>query len=85
MFRYAAMPQGEKMALWFDREIYPKMLQEKKVDEAYLDQLQMQKSYHEEVSKERIVLDASKYGIDNIYEASRLIVTIKAEGRDCLK
>ena len=85
MFRYAAMQQGEEMASWFDREIYPRMLQEKKVDEAYLDQLQMQKSYHEEVSKERIVLDASKYGIDNIYDASRLIVRIKAEGRDFLK
>ena len=85
MFRYVAMQQGEEMESWFDREIYPKMLQEKRIDEEHLRQIRMKKSYREEVSKERIVLDASKYGIDNIYEASRLIVRIKAGGRDCLK
>ncbi len=85
MFRYAAMQQGEEMESWFDREIYPKVLQEKRIDEEHLRQIRMKKSYREEVSKERIVLDASKYGIDNIYEASRLIVRIKAGGRDFLK
>lgn len=65
--RFAAMKHGEEFLKWFDENIYADAL----VPVVFNETDNNAKTYKEEEG-DKIVLDASRYGVHNIYEASQL-------------
>lgn len=71
--RYAASKHGEEFLKWFDDNIYMPALMPVIVDEIKLKELFRQKSYKEKTKKcIGVVLDASKRGVNNVYDATKL-------------
>ena len=69
--RYAAKLQGESFLEWFDKNIFTEGLELEEVqDELGGDA----KNYVQGVAETcHVVLDASRYGVTNIYEAVKLM------------
>lgn len=83
--RYAAMLHGDEFLRWFDETIYHKSLIPRKINNKKIEELRMKKSYKEgELAMGGVVLDASKYQVNNIYDAvklfEKLIIDNKREG-----
>lgn len=66
--RYAAMKHGEQFLKWFDETIYGEALK----PELLMKQDKTAKTYREHNNETGMTLDASKYGVHNVYEASLL-------------
>lgn len=66
--RYAARKHGEDFLNWFDVTIYKEALK----PEVFPEEETGRKTYQEEDTGQYRVLDASKYGVRNSYEASLL-------------
>lgn len=72
-FRYTASLHGEKFLKWFDETIYQNALVPRLLDEEKITRLQERKCYKEGRGQSGgQTLDASKYNVWNIYDASRL-------------
>lgn len=69
--RYAAMKHGEAFLKWFDDNIYKEALTPVIYEEEEKPE-KIKKTYQEINDGSQIVLDASKYDVHNIYEASLL-------------
>lgn len=69
--RYAAMKHGEAFLKWFDENIYEEALTPVLYEEEENPE-KLKKTYQEINDGSQIVLDASKYDVHNIYEASLL-------------
>ena len=77
--RYSAMQHGDRFLKWFDENIYepalvPRVIQE---DEDY----QKIKYTEDFTIQNGGILDASKYGVNNIYDAARLFTIIMRTGK----
>ena len=71
--RYTASLHGEEFLKWFDDNIYSKALEPRVVDEEKLAELHKKKTYTEgKTELGGMILDASKYGVTNVYEATKL-------------
>lgn len=71
--RYTASLHGQKFLQWFDKAIYSKVMEPKRIDERAVRIQQKKKTYQEGKTAEGgLVADASKYGVTNIYEAAQL-------------
>ncbi|MBN7573056.1 hypothetical protein C1H57_00375 [Clostridium sp. 2-1] len=72
-FRYTASKHGDEFLKWFDENIYEKAIMPRKIDDEKKDEVVKRKSYKEgPMENGGEVLDASKYGVTNVYEASLL-------------
>lgn len=72
-FRYTASLHGEEFLKWFDDTIYHNALQPRFIDEEKLAALHEKKCYTEGVNQfGGQTLDASKYDVQNIYDAAKL-------------
>lgn len=72
-FRYTASLHGEEFLKWFDENIYHDALTPRLVDEEKLARLHEKKCYKE--GKNAFggrTLDASKYNVQNVYDAAKL-------------
>lgn len=75
--RWAAEKQGEEFLKWFDETIYEDALKPAIYDEKRLEEHRQKKTYIEEEDENgAITLDASKYGVKNIYDAAILFEKI---------
>ena len=71
--RYVASKHGEEFLEWFDKNIYQPALEPVIVDEVKVANIMKKKSYKEEkFANGGVVLDASEYGVENIYDATKL-------------
>lgn len=68
--RYASMKQGEEFLLWFDKTIYKEALETIVVDDN--KPKEVNRFNEEKLANGGTVLDASKYDVYNIYEATKL-------------
>ncbi len=76
-FRYTASLHGEEFLKWFDENIYHKALTPRKIDEEKLAGIRQKKCYKEGTdSYGGQTLDASKYEVYNVYDASLLFEKI---------
>ena len=76
-FRYTASLHGEEFLKWFDETIYQKAFIPREIDEDKLAGIRQKKCYKEGTdSYGGQTLDASKYGVYNVYEASLLFEKI---------
>ena len=72
-FRYTASLHGDEFLKWFDDNIYYNALKPCMVEESKMAKLKERKSYVEGTDKFGCkTLDASKYHVENVYEASLL-------------
>ncbi len=72
-FRYTASLHGKEFLSWFDENIYHHALIQRLVDEEKLTQIQEKKCYKEGKNPAGgQTLDASKYNVQNIYDAAKL-------------
>ena len=75
--RYAAMQHGDEFLQWFDKNIYNPMLEPRLIDERQIEKLARRKTYSNTTNSEGgIILDASEYGVKNIYNAVKLFVQL---------
>ncbi len=75
--RYAASKHGEEFLKWFDEAIYEPALEPVLIDENKLKKTTGNKTYTEgRMEGGGCTLDASKYGVSNIYEAVHLFSDI---------
>lgn len=65
--RFAAMKHGEEFLKWFDENIYKDAL-----TPVIFNETECKVKTYKEEEGDRIVTDASKYGVYNVYEASKL-------------
>lgn len=73
LFRYTASLHGEDFLKWFDEKIYYNALRPHLIEEDKLAKLKEQKSYIEGTDKYGCrTLDASKYKVENVYDAALL-------------
>ena len=71
--RYAAMWQGEEFLAWFDEKIYHRCLVPRIIDEKKIQKSFWKKTYQEgPIKGGGKILDASKRGVRNVWEAARL-------------
>lgn len=71
--RYTASQHGSEFLQWFDETIYRKVMEPKLIDESLMELQRKKKTYQEgETVEGGLVVDASKYGVTNIYEAVQL-------------
>ena len=72
--RYTASLHGEEFLNWFDKSIYEKALKPILIDDKKLNERLNDKHSYKEGKDELggITLDASKYGVTNVYEATKL-------------
>lgn len=71
--RYTASWHGDEFLQWFDEAIYNKVMEPRLIDEQQLERARKQKTYQEGHTAEGgSVVDASRYGVTNSYEAVRL-------------
>ena len=76
-FRYTASLHGDEFLKWFDETIYQKAFIPREIDEDKLAGIRQKKCYKEGTdSYGGQTLDASKYGVYNVYEASLLFEKI---------
>lgn len=79
--RYAAMCHGEEFLTWFDEAIYTPMLEPRLLDEERLRQAEQGKTYtNHRTDSGGMVLDASEYGVENIYDAVQLFARLSGLG-----
>lgn len=72
-FRYTASKHGDEFLKWFDENIYEKAIIPRKIDDEEKEETVKIRSYKEgPIENGGEVLDASKYGVTNVYEASLL-------------
>ncbi|WP_026888272.1 glycosyltransferase family 2 protein [Clostridium beijerinckii] len=72
-FRYTAAKHGDEFLKWFDESIYEKAIIPRKIDDKRIEELLKRKTYKEGITESGgEILDASKYGVTNVYEASLL-------------
>lgn len=72
-FRYTASLHGEEFLKWFDETIYHKALTPREIDEEKLAAVKQKKCYKEGTDTfGGQTLDASKYDVYNVYDASLL-------------
>lgn len=72
-FRYTAALHGEGFLKWFDENLYHKALFPCRIDEENVARLWNEKCYIEGTNQQGgRILDASKYGVENIYDAALL-------------
>jgi hypothetical protein len=72
-FRYTASMHGEEFLRWFDENIYNKAIIPIEVDDKKMDEFFKTKKYNEgNIETGGLILDAFKYGVTNVYEASLL-------------
>ena len=79
--RYAAMYHGEDFLAWFDEAIYEPALRPRIIDEEKIEKRHAQRTYN--VGKTEtggLMLDASEYGVTNIYEAVKLFECLSGLG-----
>lgn len=75
--RYAASKHGDEFLKWFDEEIYNASLESYIYDEEVIKKSSDKKTYTEgEIDNGGCILDASKKGVSNIYEATLLFTEI---------
>lgn len=76
--RYTASLHGDEFLKWFDEKIYKKALKPVCVDQKRLDKHLDDKHSYKEGTDELggVILDASKYGVTNVYEATKLFEKI---------
>ncbi|MBU5488409.1 glycosyltransferase [Clostridium sp. MSJ-8] len=75
--RYTASLHGEEFLKWFDDTIYKEALIPRVIDEEKINSVSKKKTYSEgKTELGGIILDASKYNVSNIYEASKLFEKI---------
>lgn len=71
--RYDAAKHGEEFLKWFDETIYHDLMQPKCIDKKKAEQQKNQKAYQTgRLDNGGVVLDASEYGVENIYDAVKL-------------
>lgn len=76
-FRYTASKHGDQFLKWFDENIYEKAIIPRKIDNKKIEALLKRKTYTEgTIETGGEILDASKYGVTNVYEASLLFEKI---------
>lgn len=77
IMRYTASLHGEEFLKWFDDTIYKEALIPRVIDEEKINSVSKKKTYSEgKTELGGIILDASKYNVSNIYEASKLFEKI---------
>lgn len=70
---YAASWHGKEFQSWFKKNILVQMLKPVIIDEAHLQKIEKEKTYtNTQNSEGGITVDASEYGVRNIYDAARL-------------
>ncbi len=76
-FRYAASLHGGEFLKWYDETIYCKVFSPRKIDEEKIAKMQQKKCYVEGIDEYGgRTLDASKYNVENVYEAANLFEEI---------
>lgn len=71
--RYTASLHGEEFLKWFDEAIYKKALIPRIIDEEKVNNASKKKTYSEgKTELGGMILDASKHGVSNIFEAVKL-------------
>ncbi len=79
--RYEASWHGEEFLKWFDDAIYEPIIQPTRYEEEKIDAMQKIKAYAEgELEGGGITVDASKYGVENVYEAAQLFCKLSGLG-----
>lgn len=69
-FRYTAAKHGDEFLKWFDENIYEKAITPRKIDNNRIEELLKRKTYKEgPTATGGEILDASKHGVTNVYEA----------------
>lgn len=77
IMRYTASLHGEEFLKWFDDTIYKEALIPRIIDEEKINNVSKKKTYSEgKTELGGIILDASKYDVSNIYEATKLFEEI---------
>jgi glycosyltransferase involved in cell wall biosynthesis len=76
-FRYIAAKHGDEFLKWFDEFIYEKAIIPRKIDNKVIEEHLKRKTYKEGTTESGgQILDASRYGVTNVYEASLLFEKI---------
>lgn len=71
--RYTASWHGDEFLKWFDDAIYEPIIQPTRYEEEKIDAIEQVQSYQEGQNQYGgIIVDASKYGVENIYDAAQL-------------
>lgn len=78
--RYAATMHGEKFLEWFDKNIYEQKLCPVRWDEEMQKKYQIQPYIVGTTAEGTVTLDASKYGVTDIYGAVQLFVKMTGLG-----
>ncbi len=79
--RYAASWHGEEFLKWFDDTIYEPIIQPTRYEEEKIDAIEKMQAYQEgQTQYGGLVVDASKYGVKNIYEAAQLFCELSGLG-----
>lgn len=75
--RYTASLHGEKFCNWFDEQIYSKVMEPRLIDEKAVNAQKKKKTYKEgKTASGGQIVDASRYGVTNSYEAMQLFVKL---------
>ncbi|WP_271811987.1 glycosyltransferase family 2 protein [Clostridium beijerinckii] len=76
-FRYTASKHGDEFLKWFDENIYEKAIIPREIDDKINEEILKRKTYVEgPIETGGQILDASRYGVTNVYEASLLFEKI---------
>lgn len=81
--RYTASWHGEEFLKWFDDTIYEPIIQPTRYEEEEIDRLQSTQAYAEgELESGGVVVDASRYGVENSYDAAKLFGKLSGLGKN---
>lgn len=79
--RYTASWHGEAFLKWFDETIYEPIIQPTRYEEEKIDEIQSTQAYLEgETESGGIVVDASRYGVENSHDAVKLFIKLSGLG-----
>lgn len=81
--RYTASWHGEEFLKWFDDAIYEPIIQPTRYEEDRIQEMEKTQAYVEgETEFGGMIVDASKHGVENVYDAVQLFVELSGLGKD---
>lgn len=81
--RYTASWHGEEFLKWFDDAIYEPIIQPTRYEEDRIEEMEKTQTYVEgETEFGGMIVDASKHGVENVYDAVQLFVELSGLGKD---
>lgn len=81
--RYTASWHGEEFLKWFDDTIYEPIIQPTRYEEEKIEAMEKTQAFIEgENPYGGMIVDASRYGVENVYEAAQLFGKLSGLGKD---